>query len=374
VSADALLYDELPNSKKQMLGSGDTDLLVSLDASRVLYSNLLTGQIDAATANALTTLRQFQRAQQEVRYQTIAAYYEVQRSLKRRDADAQAEKAMQAHAELTQKMFQVGKVPELDVLRVQVQLADLRQRLVVSENAVNLALARLRNVMGISDQEALSVEPPAENLVVELVPVEPEEELLTRAYEQRPEIAAAQAQISRAEAEQRQAAAGKQPEVRAVGSYYREGTSPSLDYKDWYVGVRLSMPLHDSGATQHGVKAAQANQRAAEADLEATRQRVRLDVHEAWLGVREATERIAATQTAVQQATRALEIERKRYELGMNTILDVLDTQTAMTRAQYNFIDAYYAYHTALAKLHLAVADPDGAAPATTVQAGGRLP
>ena len=325
---DALLYGELPGNKKQMLGDGDADILISLEASRVLYSNLLDGQIDAATAGALVVLQQYGRLQQEIRFLAISAYYDVQRALRRREVDQEAVAAMQAHSELSEKLLQIGKIPELDVLRVHVQLADVRQRLVTAQNAVELALLRLRNAMGISDDVALSVEAPPANLAPELSPTPLLDELLSRAYAERPEAVAAEAQIARYEAEQRQAAAGLRPEVRAIASYYREGTSLSLDYDNWYLGVRASLPLRDGRGTKYAVDAAKANRRAAEADLETVRQRIRLEVNEAWLLIREASERIIATQAAVQEATRALEIERRRYELGMNTVLDVLDTQT----------------------------------------------
>jgi outer membrane protein TolC len=344
-----------------------------LEASRVLYSNLLDGQIDAATAGALVVLQQYGRLQQEIRFLAISAYYDVQRALRRREVDQEAVAAMQAHSELSEKLLQIGKIPELDVLRVHVQLADVRQRLVTAQNAVELALLRLRNAMGISDDVALSVEAPPANLAPELSPTPLLDELLSRAYAERPEAVAAEAQIARYEAEQRQAAAGLRPEVRAIASYYREGTSLSLDYDNWYLGVRASLPLRDGRGTKYAVDAAKANRRAAEADLETVRQRIRLEVNEAWLLIREASERIIATQAAVQEATRALEIERRRYELGMNTVLDVLDTQTAMTRAQYNYVDAYFAYYTALAKLRLAVGETvDGQEPAAANIPGER--
>jgi outer membrane protein TolC len=256
-------------------------------------------------------------------------------------------------------LLEAGKVAELDVLRAEVQLADGRQRLVSSENGVALAYLRLRNAVGLDETTPLEVEKPGSRLVVRWQPLEWQDDLLTRAYAQRPEILAAQAQVARFRAERRQAAAGLKPEVRAVGTYYREGASLSLPYDNWYAGVRASLPLFDGQATRHAISASEANVKAAEADLETVKQRVRLEVHDAWLSIREAAERLAATQAATQQAQRALEIEQQRYKLGMNTMLDVLDTQTALTGAQYNHIGAYFAYHTSQARLRLAAGEQE---------------
>ncbi|NSW58106.1 MAG: TolC family protein [Armatimonadetes bacterium] len=94
------------------------------------------------------------------------------------------------------------------------------------------------------------MEDPPGTLSAELSPAPLPDELLPRAYAERPEMLAAEAQIARYDAKQHQAAAGLQPEVRAIASYYLEGTSLSLNYANWYLGVRASLPLRDSVAPE----------------------------------------------------------------------------------------------------------------------------
>jgi outer membrane protein TolC len=229
---------------------------------------------------------------------------------------------------------------------------------------VRLATLQLRNAMGMGASETLELPPPPDPIIPRIGPFPEAQEQIQQAWQKRPEVLAAEAQVVRSQAERRQAAAGKQPEARAVANYNREGTSwPDLD--QWFVGVRATLPLFDSGVTKHAKAAAGASIEASRADLDTVRQLVQLEVTQAQLRLREGAERIAATRAAVDEARRALEIERRSYEVGMSTILDVLDTETAMTRAAYSYIDAVFTYHTAEAQLNLALGtDPEMAAPA----------
>ena len=359
LTAEALRYGELPSSKKSLIGPGDNDILFGVGTSQLLFSELINGQVDAATANAWSALQQSRRTRQEVAYQVVATYYEVQRALKRRELDEQMVAQMEAHLDLARGLFQTGKVAELDVLRAEVQLADGRQRLITSGNAVDISYQRLRNALGLEDAAPLQVEALTSPLLPRWQPSECEDDLLGRAYAQRPEMQAAQAQVARFQAERRQAAAGLKPQVQAVGNYYREGTSLSLDYDNWYVGLSISLPLADGQATRHAVKASEALIKAAEADLQAVQQTVRLEVRDAWLSIREAAERLVAMEAAIRQAQQALGIEEQGYKLGMNTMLDVLDTQTALMDAQYNYLDACFAYQSSQARLREATGEDE---------------
>lgn len=364
LSADALHYDTLPQSKQNLLGAGNEDYLLSLDASTILYSPTLRAQVDIAAADYLISGERLRRVRQQVVYEVAASWYEVQRQQERLRADQASLEQLEAQEQVVRENFRLGRVAELDVLQITVRVADARQRVIASENGVRLATVQLRNAMGMDDAEALELSPPAEPIVADAAALAATADLLEQAWLRRPEVLAAEAQLARIEAERRQAAAGLQPEVRAVGSYSREGTSWP-DYEQWFVGVRASLPLFDSGATRQAKAAAAANLEAGRADLETARQLVQLEVTQAQLRLREGAERVAASRTAVDEARRALEIERRSYELGMSSILDVLNTETATIRAAYNYTDAVSSLQTAQAQLTLAL----GADPATAFAA-----
>ena len=66
------------------------------------------------------------------------------------------------------------------------------------------------------------------------------------------------------------------------------------------------------------------------------------------------TKRVQTTQAAIEEAKEALDIEQTKYNLGKGTIVDVLDAQDALLRAQTNHARALAAYNTDLTRLELA--------------------
>jgi len=73
------------------------------------------------------------------------------------------------------------------------------------------------------------------------------------------------------------------------------------------------------------------------------------------LRIQDALERVAATAKAVAEARETLNIQRRAYELGVGTALDVFDAQTALTQADVNHTQALTDAQTATAELTYAV-------------------
>jgi outer membrane protein TolC len=75
-----------------------------------------------------------------------------------------------------------------------------------------------------------------------------------------------------------------------------------------------------------------------------TEQQVKTDVEETIHALQTASEKITTTGVQVQQAELAARHVRARYENGMATALDLLDTEAALSQAELARLQAAYAY------------------------------
>ena len=82
---------------------------------------------------------------------------------------------------------------------------------------------------------------------------------------------------------------------------------------------------------------------------------VRQEVETAILDVDSSSERVKATEKAIEQARESLRIETLKYNLGAGTITDILDAQTALLLTETTYYRALADFRTALARLKLAV-------------------
>src|SRR5262249_54401368 len=85
---------------------------------------------------------------------------------------------------------------------------------------------------------------------------------------------------------------------------------------------------------------------------------IAFEVHVAFANIEDARERINQTRKAVEQARETLRLVQNRYNRGDAKPTDVVDAQTALTRAEQNANNARYDYLIALARMEFATAVP----------------
>ncbi len=87
---------------------------------------------------------------------------------------------------------------------------------------------------------------------------------------------------------------------------------------------------------------------------------LQLDLQQAFLGAREAWERLNVTRKSLETAEEAQRIVREQYEQGAADIALLLQTQVGVTAMQTRSIAARYDYLTALSNLQRAKGELGG--------------
>ena len=125
-------------------------------------------------------------------------------------------------------------------------------------------------------------------------------------------------------------------------------------------GVMAEVNIFDGARTRAAVQAAQAELDAARADEDQARLNLQLDLQQAFLGAREAWERLNVTRKSLETAEEAQRIVREQYEQGAADIALLLQTQVGVTAMQTRSIAARYDYLTALSNLQRAKGELGG--------------
>lgn len=349
---EALKYDWLPPNKQRILGGGSTDVYSALNASLLLFSSgKAESAIDAATARFLASQQYLRRTAQEVAFEVRKAYYLVLRLEALLEAREEAVRQMEHYLTVAREKEEIGKAPRLDVLRAEVQLADVEQARLLTVNQLKIARLELLNAMGIQDEDVAihlkKDDSPAPSFT-------DAQAFLEEAIRSNPEYLRAQLVAKAAEREVTMARGEGGSSLSLVASYNKEGKDiPNIT--NWYVGLSFNLPVYTGGIVRAriaGAKAVSTQERSA-ADL--ARQRVTLAVRSAVLSTQDAAGRLAATSKSVRQAEEALTIAREKYTVGLGSATEVIDTQVALARARTNYAEALYDGKVAAATLDLAI-------------------
>ena len=318
----------------------ETDLAETVVEARVplFHGGRLAARQRAAEAAAAGSDSSLAALRQDLVLAVAATYLE---ALERRsviEATDATLRALEAQAAVAGAMEEVGRIPALDRLKVDVRVAALRQRLsqaVRDERLVRLHLGTLlgrgpeSSPLGLADVPTpLSPAPGITVSSAEAVAV-------------RPDVAALEHEAQRRRDEVAAATGERWPAIDAAARYalrsvVGSGSESPLDRNVGYASaaVTVRVALFTGGQTGARVAQARAVLDEAQSRLQAARLRSAEELGRETASLEEARERERVAGAAVGQAEQAYEVETANYEAGRGTVNDVLDAQAALFDAR----------------------------------------
>jgi outer membrane protein TolC len=349
------------SSGSQAGGSNDQSWSVTLQVRQVLYAG---GQVRAAMKiasltedNSYWSLRD---TIDSVIARTRTQFYDV---LLNRALIGVTEESVQLQTDQLkdqQNRFEAGTVPRFNVLRAEVELANVRPTLIRAKNNYLIAQLDLAKTLGL---EAAHDGKPTFTVVGQLntnVRPGPLPGALAMARERRPFLKVQRQRILIEKEQVKVALAGYKPRLDASGGWLVRNSRLTDQLDDtvngWFFGLSGSWALFDGFETAGKVKQAHATLETAKVTYEDSVQQVELEVQQAYANLQQARETIQSQQKNVEQALEALRLANERLAAGAGTQLDVLDARVALTRARSTEVEARADYAKALAEFDRATA------------------
>lgn len=147
------------------------------------------------------------------------------------------------------------------------------------------------------------------------------------------------------------------PTLSLTGLYQWTAMNNDFKFKDYrwnpysMVGVSLSIPLFSGGSRFYKIKQTRNSIEQLSLQREDTQRNLQLVIRQCIDNMNTCVKRFAASQKGVEQARRGYMISQKRYETGAGTLLEMNDSELALTQAKLNFNQAIYDYMVAKADL-----------------------
>jgi outer membrane protein len=249
------------------------------------------------------------------------------------------------HARLSLERKAAGAVPQADVVRAQVDVADARLALARAVSEVRIAGGNLNTAMGLPAETPVAINvkphdiaPPAALQI---------HDALELAISTRPELKAARKQVDASTKSVAAARSAFGPKVQAEGSFGWRDTDFLPHDKDWMAGFSIELPIFTGFSSKHRLGRTRAEFSRKEADLEALTLAIRQEVWAAYSRLQESFERIRAAEPLVRYALESVRLAQERYAAGAGTMTDLLDSETSLARADAIQVEAAWACQTA---------------------------
>jgi outer membrane protein len=249
-------------------------------------------------------------------------------------------------------MRERGLVKVTDLFEAEAYYQGLQSKEIEARNARAVALERLRAITGVAAQQVAP-------LARESFPAVPgrEDQWVTDAASNNPNLTALEKAIEVVRSQIKGARADHLPRVtlQANKTYadqsFDNRTNPA--YQVGSIGVQVEIPLYSGGRMQAVEREANARFEIARESLEGARREVERDARTAYLTTVSSYARIGSTNAEVQALERTLQAQQKSYELGVTTIVDVLNAQRLLLKSRSDQSKARYDYIRGLTTLRV---------------------
>jgi outer membrane protein len=320
---------------------------------------------EMAELNASATKEELTKDQSDLVLNVIASYWNFYRAIKIEEVMRQTVEQMSGHVKDIKALSKQGMATDADVMKVQVQLSDVKGKQIEARNAVRLASMALNSLMKNSlDTDIQPGDTPdiSQNTAGALLH-ENVYSLQRRASEHRPELKSMYLRRDMSSAGVTAAKGGWYPQIVLAANYdYARPNQRIIPPKDqwdgtWDIGVTVQWNIWDWYATGHQTAQAEASLRQSEAGIVQLEDAVALDVAQQYFNAQTANEKVAVAFGGLEQAQESYRMTSEKFKTGVVSNTDMLDAETALMQARLTHTQAVVDCTLALARLKKAIGE-----------------
>lgn len=286
----------------------------------------------------------------DVIYQTKDAYFNLLFAFENRRVAEDTVKKFEMFYNQAKAFYEIGMNPKVDVTIAEVNLSNAKLQLIQADNAVNLAVAKLNNVMGVPFIDKYNVQ---ERLKYQPVDVTFNKSVEI-ARDARPELKLAELKVESANQTMKLVKKSYLPTLSVEGQYQRGGKSWNSNY-GYNIGGYLNFPTINGMLIKNEIKEARYLYDKEIANAKNTQNSIYLEIQNAYLTLEEKKNQMPVAILGVKQAKENYELSYGRYRVGEASPTELKDAQINYQQAQLTYYNALYQYNSSKAALEKAI-------------------
>lgn len=314
-------------------------------------------RITQAYHNRRASSESLRSRENQLIYGVKQRYYDLLKANRLVEVQQAAVRRAEEFLKTIESRHELGSASLSEVLKAKVQLGTEQLELLRRQNDVRTGNASLNAVLN----RPIDAELEIADIRPEETTVPTYDDAKSTAVKQSPTVQMARANLSSAKGDIGIARASFFPTFswRVSRSYNPEERNDLIkfppEYGTWSASASLSFSIFNGFLRKTQVSNARVGVKTAEEDLTQAETSVALAVKQAYLGVELADETRNLAEQTEASAQEDFNLAQEKYNLGAATILDLLDAQASLTKAQNDKVNAQFDYLVAVAGLQNAM-------------------
>lgn len=307
--------------------------------------------LDYSKANFRMLLEQLESAKDDITLSVIAQYLQVLYCKEMYNVSLEQLNLSKVELERRQELMNAGKIPELDILQAEAQVAQDDLSSVSALNDCNLALLDLAQLLELESAEGFDIFPLNQDL--NDLPLPSPEVVYDYALNDNHTILASRLAVDVADKSIKLAQSGYLPTLSfsaGLGSsYYRTSGFDNENFSGQMrhnlsqsLGFSLNIPIFDSFNTRNAIRKAKVQQLSAELQLREAEVQLYKTITQAHAQALAADKRMESSIIAEKSTKAALDAMRVKYNYGKANATEFQQAQTDYIKAVSQAVQAKY--------------------------------
>lgn len=278
------------------------------------------------------------------------AYYNVLYTIEQKKVAQEMVERYQLFYEQAKAYYNAGTKPKVDLTIAQVNLSSAKLNLIEAENAVDIAMAKLNNTMGLPYMMRYNI--------LDILKYNPCSITLDGAVdiakEARPDFKLASVKIETARQNLQLTKKSWAPQLTVEGQYQIGGRSFTSNY-GYNFGAFLNFPTINGMLLKNEIKEAKALHSREIANAMNTQNNIYLEIQSAYYSLKEKKNKIPVATVNVKQAKENYDLSFGRYRVGVGDPVELKEAQVQLQNAELQYYNTLYEYNCARANLEKAI-------------------
>lgn len=274
------------------------------------------------------------------------AYYNLQYSLEAKKVAEEMVARYEAFYNQAKAFYMAGTSPKVDVTIAEVNLSNAKLLLIQAENAVEIAMARLNNTMGLPYSNRYRI---SDNL--RYTPCEISlNEAIDIAKDSRPEFKLAEVKVEEARQNVKLVKKSYFPTITMEGQYQIGGKTFVSNY-GYNFGGYLNFPTINGMLIKNEIKEAKALHSREQSYAASTKNNIYYEIQQAYYSMLERKNSIPVSFLGLKQAKENYELSYGRYKVGVGNPVELKEAQVQYQDAMLRYYNSLFQFNSARADL-----------------------
>ncbi|HSV89399.1 MAG TPA: TolC family protein [Bacteroidales bacterium] len=323
----------------------DNSYLATFVAGMPVYNPALNASLRTAVAERALAGETLRASQIELEYFVHSAYYDV--LLAKESARVMQQslgKALETLA-MVENLKRQGLASEFELIRARVQAENLRPSLLQAENGYRMAVNYLKALIGLEADREIVVKGTlaefSETLFAGFSIIHAE-----RGLQNNSELVRLDLQRNLLDFQAENIRATGLPSMALTSNYNFQTEANDFRFggyrwvNTFSAGLRFSIPLSSGFTIRNQVRQLDLMGRQLEMQRDYLEQNLNIQLDNLLNSMKVAREKSATAMATIEMAERGYQIAQVRYATGQGTLMEVNDSELALTQARFNLIQA----------------------------------